>query len=72
MKYLNVGDKVLVAIPKEDRASHLAVMKYNGKTMTISRRKPCGKLRVPYYELKGAKSDLGIPYAFVKEWLVEL
>lgn len=72
MKYLNVGDKVLVTIPKEDRAAHLAVMKYNGKTMTISRRKPCGKLRVPYYELEGAKSEHGIPYAFVKEWLTEL
>lgn len=72
MKYLNVGDKVLVAIPSEDRGTHFQLLKYNNKQMIITRRKPVGRLRTPYYELEGAKSEHGIPYAFVKEWLVEL
>lgn len=72
MKYLNVGDKVLVVIPLEERGTHLPIIKYNNREMIITRRKPIGRLRTPYYELEGAKSEYGIPYAFVKDWLIAL
>lgn len=72
MNYLNVGDKVLVFVPPEDRAVHAIAARYNEQKMAVSRRVPVGRHRVPYYELKGAESEFGVPYGFVKDWLVEL
>lgn len=74
MKYLGVGDKVLVHIPLEDRVSHASIMKYNDKKMIVARRTILGKTQsnYVYYELAGAESEYHIPYGFIREWLVLL
>ena len=72
MKYLNVGDKVEVRIPQKDKADNPMLMQYNGQIMRITRRQPCGCALIPYYELEGAVSPKGKPYAFVKEWIIEV
>lgn len=75
-KYLSVGDKVLVHIPLEDRVSHRAVAKFHGQELKVTFRKHIGRGRYNYtyvyYQLAGAESDYGIPYSFVREWLVPL
>ena len=64
-KDLNIGDKVKVAI-EPGHLSWREVGKYDGKVMTITKRK---SIRVRstvyvYYELDKAVSDMGVPYCF--------
>lgn len=72
MKYLSVGHKVLVHIPEAERRTQAFLTKYHEQEMTVANRVTRGKHRVPYYELVGAESEYGIPYAFLKAWLIEL
>lgn len=75
MKYLNVGHKVLVHIPESDREAHAPIMKYHGKEMIVAARKSLGHFKTTYvyYELVGAESDhWGIPYGFIREWLIQV
>ena len=70
MKYMSIGDRVLVHIPEEDRVNHRCLMKYHGQEMKIADRK--GIKTTAYYKLVGAESEYGIPYCFIKEWLIQL
>lgn len=75
MKYLSVGHKVLVHIPEKDRSAHSSVAKYHGQEMTVANRKTIGRAGSDYvyYELVDAVSEpWGIPFSFIKEWLVQL
>ena len=69
MKYMSIGHKVLVCIPQFERGRNL-VAQYNGQTMTIANRVSVGK--DVYYELVGAESEFGVPFGFLKEWLIAL
>ena len=71
-KYLNVGNECVVRIPKEDAVNFGMLNKYDGEIMKVSRKKPLGSANTPYFELDGAVSDKGIPYAFIREWLIAL
>lgn len=62
MKTLKVGDKVTVKVPEDDECFAI-LEKYNGREMVISRKSLRGSQS--YYELEGAVSDRGIPYAFI-------
>lgn len=68
-KYLNVGAECVVNVPKIDE-NYAVLGKFNGKAFTVVKKVPLGRNAVPYFELKGAVSDKGIPYAFVREWLI--
>ena len=70
MKHLRIGTPVIVYIPIKDRAAHAPIVKYHGEEMLIANRKGADKVDHAYYELLGAESDFGIPYAFVREWLI--
>lgn len=69
-KYLNVGAECVVNVPKFEAESYAILGKYNGKLMTVVKKVPLGRNGIPYFELKDAVSDKGIPYAFVREWLI--
>lgn len=69
MKYMSIGHKVLVSIPQFEQGRNL-VAKYHGQTLRIANRVAVGK--DVYYELIGAESEYGIPYGFLKEWLIAL
>lgn len=68
-KYLNVGTDCVVNVPKMDFENYAILGKYNGKAMKVTKKVLLGN-GLPYFELEGAVSDKGIPYAFVREWLI--
>ena len=70
MRYLSIGHKVIVNIPVADRQAQKAIAKYHEQEMIVANRVAVGRLRDPYDELVGAASEWGIPYAFVKDWLI--
>ena len=72
MEYMSVGHKVMVAIPAEDRKTFAPQAQYHGQELKISNRVKIGKTDKVYYELVGAESKYGIPYAFIREWLIQL
>ena len=72
MTYLSMGDEVLVHIPDEDREAHSPVVKYHGERMVVSSKKLMRRGAYAYYYLAGAKSKYGVPYAFVKDWLIKI
>ena len=72
MKYLNVGDMVEVRIPDKDAADNPMIKQYHGMRLRITRRQPVGCSLLPYYELEGAVSPMGVPYTFAKEWIREV
>ena len=69
MKYLSIGHDVTVNIPLSERTGN-PVAKYHGKKMKIADRKSFLRGLKVYYELVGAESEKGVPYGFVREWLV--
>lgn len=72
MKYMSIGDKVLVSIPANEQRVHTPIAKYHGQEMQIANRVTRSNGLKVYYELVGAESQYGIPYGFVKEWLIQL
>lgn len=72
MNYMSIGHKVLVHLPTEVRKQQ-PIGKYHGQEMVITNRVTVGHPNHVYYELGGAVSEpWGIPFAFIKEWLVQL
>ena len=73
---INIGDLVMVAYPTGEQTNNPA-RKLDGQEFTVKRvhrvadNKNSRATRV-YYELYGAKSDMGIPYAFLEDELVKL
>lgn len=63
------GDKVLVVIPDSERAGN-EIRKYNNTVQVISKAARIGRSSYGYIELEGVASDLGVPFAFAREWLV--
>ena len=64
------GENVFVNIEPAELAG--SVMKYSGKTMrvrAVKTVKGAGKATYHYYELEGAESEHGVPFAFVSDWL---
>jgi len=66
------GDMVMVSIPISERKVHTPVAKYNGQVMVVSKRVSRLNGMKVYYELEGAESEYGIPYAFAKEWVNQI
>ena len=73
-----VGNKVLVTIaPNEQIPTNSEVWKYQGQERVISRRRIIaygrgGCTRGTYYELEGVNSDMGVPFGFLEEQLVQI
>ena len=63
---LKIGDKVKVTAPPETTAN--TIRKFNGHVFPV---KTVSRMYngTYYYELAGAKSDKGVPYAFCEGWL---
>lgn len=66
---LRVGDKVVVAISKEERCASRAILAFNGRVSEITRIKRPDKGGGAMVELKGIKSKMGIPFAFYEDWV---
>jgi hypothetical protein len=67
------GDLVLVAYPQNEQTNNVA-RKLDGLQFIVKRKKtictrPANRV---YYELYGAVSDLGVPYAFLDDELIRL
>ena len=72
---LKIGDKVKVVFPASDQASAETVKKYQGKVTTIKdvriyRKGKSSQGRT--YVLAGCRSDWGIDYEFVDDWLIPI
>lgn len=73
---ISCGDPVMICYTNGEQTNNPA-RKLNGQEFTVKRihrvadNKNSKATRV-YYELYGAKSDMGIPYAFLEDELVKL
>lgn len=68
---LKEGSKVMVALPpKEGTLSNSPLRQFDGMSTTIRAVKHLKSYA--YYELNGMVSKYGVPYAFLKEWLIEM
>lgn len=66
-----VGDEVLVSLPSDEMIPE-NMSKYHGAIATVDKIRKIKRANITetYYELSGAVSDKGIPYGFMKEWLL--
>ena len=62
------GHRVMVVLPEDARKANPMLTKYNGQEMKVVKKVLHGTRY--YYELEGAESEYGIPYAFCTEWLI--
>lgn len=69
MKYLSIGREVIVSIPPNEIEGN-PIGKYDGMTMEIATRRTFNHSDKTYYELVGAVSKYGVPYGFIREWLL--
>lgn len=70
---ISIGDRVMVSYPTNEQVNNPA-KKLNGQEFVVKRKKmistrPANKM---YYELFGAESDMGVPYAFLDDELIVL
>lgn len=72
MNYMSIGHEVMVHIPESERKDCNPLAKYHGQKMKIADRKVGYRGKGVYYELVGAESEYGIPYGFIKEWLIQV
>lgn len=73
---IKIGDTVLVAFPTSDQADNPA-RKFDGQEFTVKSvhrvaESKNSKVTRAYYELYGAKSDMGIHYGFLEDELILL
>ena len=61
--------EVKVCIPQTVLKDQPFLEKYQGQIMKISKGYRHNRDLHIYYELEGAKSEKGIPYSFLREWL---
>lgn len=67
---LRNGERVTLMIPNTDRSGSREIRKFNGNTFEISNSR---QLKFGYiYELKGVVSKMGVPFSFVRDWLMPL
>jgi len=67
------GDLVMIAYPVHEQTNNPA-KKLDGQQFVVKRKKtictrPANRV---YYELYGAVSDMGVPYAFLDDELIRL
>ena len=62
------GYMVMVVLPEDARTSNPMLVKYNGQEMKVTKKVIHGTRY--YYELKGAESEMGVPYGFCTEWVI--
>lgn len=69
---IDIGSKVLVYVEETTQIPHNPLTKLSGQEFIVKRKRvittrPSNKV---YYELYGAKSDMGVPYSFVEDDLI--
>ena len=71
---MTIGSRVMIAFPPKETTITKQVRKYDGKVTTIAevRTRMLKKFRISTYILKGCKSEFGLDYEFLREWLVPL
>ena len=64
----------MVAFPPKETTVTKQVRKYDGKVTTITevRTRMLKKFCISTYILKGCTTEFGLPYEFLREWLVPL
>ncbi len=74
---LRRGDLVRVHVANHDRFGSRDIRNINGQVFTISKvhapyvySSSRAKATESYYELEGVESSHGIPYSFIKDWLI--
>ena len=68
---LTIGTKVLIRKPEKAAWWTKGMLKYDGMSTTIS-KVTRSKSTAQGYELKGIKSERGVPYSFVADDLIEM
>ena len=77
MAHIQIGDVVLVHIPTIDNSNSM-LCKFQDTEMIVSKKVAVRGYRLAladslfYYELYGAKSDMGVPYGFHPDWIIPL
>lgn len=66
---LRVGDRVAIAISRDERCASRAILAFNGRVSEITRIKRPDKGGAAMIELKGIKSKMGIPFTFHEDWV---
>lgn len=71
MNKTRIGDEVLVSLPKDEMIPE-NMLKFHGVIATVDKIRKVKRANITesYFELSGAVSDKGIPYGFMKEWLL--
>ena len=69
---ITVGSTVLVDVPVGDDTKMLVKFNEMETVVTNKRSIKVNENRQTLYELKYCESVFGIPYSFMKEWLVEI
>lgn len=74
-KKISIGDLVLVAFPPGDAQTNNPARKFDGQEFTVKSvhrvaESKNGNVTRVYYELFGAKSDMGVYYAFLEDELI--
>lgn len=68
---LDKGDKVQVRIP-EDIAELSPLREFDKGEFVVKKVCHCRGAGAGYSELEGAESKMGMPYAFLNEWLLKI
>lgn len=74
-KDYQVGHKVLLVLPEGERSTMPeGLKKWHEVSFRISRvaKVPSGNHFETYYELRGCKSQEGVPYAISPDWLYDV
>lgn len=71
--HLEKGQRVKVMLPAGESTGAYTVRQFQGKVTTIEEVHVCRKGKSTLgtsYALAGCKTDWGLPYWFIEEWLV--
>lgn len=71
-RMLNKGDRVLIHFPSDEPAVTYKMRKRFEGVESVVRKVTKGKWQVRFYELKNCKSDFGVNYTFIEDWLIPL
>ena len=68
---INIGDKVLLQLGVDFTAAPKGLKRWDGCQFVVSKRKSIGN-REAYYELMACKSEMGVPYAILEDWITPM
>lgn len=68
---INVGDKVLLQLGVDYATAPKGLKRWDGCQFVVSKRKSINN-REAYYELKACRSETGISYSIIEDWITPM